>query len=99
MSRGGQPLRIDHLLESPVRWFAGGDRQRVALGRAIARRPKAFVTDEPLGTSDAAFGTRQLGIRPEDVQLDAPSGIEARVARVAPGAVLFFGADGHRLGD
>jgi hypothetical protein len=47
----------------------------------------------------AAFGTRQLGIRPKDVQLDTPSGIEAAVARVAPEAGLFFGADGHRLGD
>ncbi len=35
--------------------LAGGDRQRVALGRAIVRRPKAFLMDEPLGTLDAAF--------------------------------------------
>src|SRR5690242_1139110 len=48
-------LRIDHLLASPVGRLAGGDRQRVALGRAIVRRPKAFLMDEPLGTLDAAF--------------------------------------------
>src|SRR6185503_19599366 len=47
-------LRIDHLLASPVGRLAGGDRQRVALGRAIVRRPKAFLMDEPLGTLDAA---------------------------------------------
>ena len=35
--------------------LAGGDRQRVALGRAIVRRPKAFLMDEPLGTLDAEF--------------------------------------------
>src|SRR4051795_6403210 len=48
-------LRIDHLLNRAVGGLAGGDRQRVALGRAIVRRPKAFLMDEPLGTLDAAF--------------------------------------------
>jgi len=48
-------LRIDHILNSKVSGLAGGDRQRVALGRAIVRRPKAFLMDEPLGTLDAEF--------------------------------------------
>ena len=48
-------LRIEHLLDQPVSRLAGGDRQRVALGRAIIRRPKAFLMDEPLGTLDAEF--------------------------------------------
>jgi multiple sugar transport system ATP-binding protein len=48
-------LRIEHLLESRVTGLAGGDRQRVALGRAIVRQPKAFLMDEPLGTLDAEF--------------------------------------------
>src|SRR5436853_2014493 len=48
-------LRIDHLLEKPVSSLAGGDRQRVALGRAIVRRPLAFLMDEPLGTLDTEF--------------------------------------------
>jgi len=48
-------LRIDHLLDRGVGGLAGGDRQRVALGRAIVRRPQAFLMDEPLGTLDAAF--------------------------------------------
>lgn len=48
-------LRIDHLLKKPVSGLAGGDRQRVALGRAIVRRPKAFLMDEPLGALDAEF--------------------------------------------
>ncbi len=48
-------LRIEHLLDSSVSRLAGGDRQRVALGRAIIRRPKAFLMDEPLGTLDAEF--------------------------------------------
>ena len=48
-------LRIDHILDRPVSGLAGGDRQRVALGRAIVRRPKCFLMDEPLGTLDAEF--------------------------------------------
>jgi multiple sugar transport system ATP-binding protein len=48
-------LRIEHLLESRTSKLSGGDRQRVALGRAIVRRPKAFMMDEPLGALDAEF--------------------------------------------
>ena len=48
-------LRIDHLLDSRVSGLSSGDRQRVALGRAIVRRPKAFLMDEPLGALDAEF--------------------------------------------
>ena len=48
-------LRIDHILDRPVSGLAGGDRQRVALGRAMVRRPMCFLMDEPLGTLDAEF--------------------------------------------
>jgi len=48
-------LRIEGILDHSVGRLAGGDRQRVALGRAIVRRPKAFLMDEPLGTLDAEF--------------------------------------------
>jgi multiple sugar transport system ATP-binding protein len=51
-------LRIEHLLSSKPSKLSGGDRQRVALGRAMVRRPKAFLMDEPLGALDAEF--RQL---------------------------------------
>jgi multiple sugar transport system ATP-binding protein len=54
-------LRIDHILDRSVSGLAGGDRQRVALGRAIVRRPKVFLMDEPLGTLDAEF--RDLMVR------------------------------------
>jgi multiple sugar transport system ATP-binding protein len=48
-------LRIGHLLEKPVAGLSSGDRQRVALGRAIVREPAAFMMDEPLGALDAEF--------------------------------------------
>ncbi|WP_428032417.1 ABC transporter ATP-binding protein [Ancylobacter sp.] len=54
-------LQIDHILDRPVSGLAGGDRQRVALGRAIVRRPMCFLMDEPLGTLDAEF--REVMVR------------------------------------
>ena len=46
-------LGIESILDKPVGGLSGGDRQRVALGRAIVRSPKAFMMDEPLGALDA----------------------------------------------
>lgn len=48
-------LGITGILDRPVGGLSGGDRQRVALGRAIVRNPKAFFMDEPLGALDAEF--------------------------------------------
>ena len=48
-------LRIEGLIDSRVSKLSGGDRQRVSLGRAIIRRPKAFLMDEPLGALDSEF--------------------------------------------
>jgi multiple sugar transport system ATP-binding protein len=46
-------LGIEELLERKPRQLSGGQRQRVAMGRAIVRRPKAFLMDEPLSNLDA----------------------------------------------
>ena len=57
-TRGAQAaatLQITHLLKSSVSGLTSGDRQRVALGRAIVRQPLAFMMDEPLGALDAEF--------------------------------------------
>ena len=48
-------LQITDLLKSSVSGLSSGDRQRVALGRAIVRQPLAFLMDEPLGALDAEF--------------------------------------------
>jgi multiple sugar transport system ATP-binding protein len=48
-------LQIEHLLERLPKQLSGGQRQRVAIGRALTRRPRIFLFDEPLSNLDAAL--------------------------------------------
>jgi multiple sugar transport system ATP-binding protein len=55
VAQAASTLHITHLLKRSVSGLTSGDRQRVALGRAIVRQPLAFMMDEPLGALDAEF--------------------------------------------
>jgi multiple sugar transport system ATP-binding protein len=53
VARVAKLLQIEHLLERKPSQLSGGQQQRVAMGRALARRPKLYLFDEPLSNLDA----------------------------------------------
>jgi len=46
-------LKIAHILERLPKTMSGGERQRIALGRALIRSPRLFLLDKPLSSLDA----------------------------------------------
>ena len=48
-------LQIEEYLQRKPKQLSGGQRQRVAIGRAITRKPKVLLFDEPLSNLDAAL--------------------------------------------
>ena len=53
VGEAAQILDVAHLLKRKPKALSGGQRQRVALGRALVRKPKVFLFDEPLSNLDA----------------------------------------------
>lgn len=53
VARVAKLLQIEHLLARKPGQLSGGQQQRVAMGRALARRPKIYLFDEPLSNLDA----------------------------------------------
>ena len=57
VAEAARQLGLGLLLDRYPRELSGGQRQRVAMGRAIVRRPKVFLFDEPLSNLDASLRT------------------------------------------
>lgn len=96
-------LRITRLLDRPAKNLSGGEMQRVAIGRAIVRRPRLFLLDEPLTNLDAKLREslrvelvslfRKLGVPVIYVTHDQAEALSMadRVAVLAHGRVLQIG--------
>ena len=97
-------LRIEGYLDRPAAQLSGGEMQRVAIGRAIVRRPRLFLLDEPLTNLDAklrealrielALLRRDLGIPMIYVTHDQTEALSMgdRVAVLDAGRILQEGA-------
>src|SRR5919109_656074 len=65
-------LGLEELMDRRPLALSGGQRQRVAMGRAIARRPRVYLMDEPLSNLDAKLRVR---VRADLAQLHSQLGV------------------------
>jgi len=70
--RAARILQIEEFLKRKPRALSGGQRHRVAMGRAIVREPQAFLMDEPLSNLDAKL---RVQMRAEIHQLQRRLGV------------------------
>ena len=74
VAEAARVLGLEDLLDRHPRALSGGQRQRVAMGRAIVRRSKLFLFDEPLSNLDPALRNQvRVDIRRLHDQLEATS--------------------------
>jgi multiple sugar transport system ATP-binding protein len=65
-------VRIDHKLENRSTRLSGGEMQRVAIGRALVRKPAIYLMDEPLSSLDAKLrGELRLELKRIQSELDS----------------------------
>ena len=65
-------VRIDHKLENKATRLSGGEMQRVAIGRALVRKPSIYLMDEPLSSLDAKLrGDLRLELKRIQAELGA----------------------------
>jgi len=62
-------LHIDHKLQNKATRLSGGEMQRVAIGRALVRRPAIYLMDEPLSSLDAKL-RQELRLELKRIQRD-----------------------------
>src|SRR5258706_14947570 len=82
VEEGARLVRIDHKLANSATRLSGGEMQRVAIGRALVRRPAIYLMDEPLSSLDAKL---RAGLRVELEHIQA--GLGATVLDVTPDQV------------
>ena len=73
-------LRIDRKLDNRATRLSGGEMQRVAIGRALVRRPSIYLMDEPLSSLDAKLRA-ELRLELKRIQVEARRDVPLRNPR------------------